>query len=226
MVALIRDMAAFIDCDHRELVFLPNVTTAISTILFSLDLSSCEGDPPAEVLMLDIGYGSVKKAAQEACAQAQATLVQANVELPLPEECAPPPRCTIILLPLELRPESTIAAHETAVSCRAGEPHRDRRNVSDTPGEPRRRATPAPHHRRRLLTRVPHPCPAPAPIPAAVTPRSLYPAAHAPRSGTPRVQRTPQRPFTFSSLPGWPTADPRAHGRRPPPHAPCMLQGG
>lgn len=88
MVALIRDMADYIGCDHKELVFLPNVTTAISTVLFSIDLSSDDEHGPAEVLMLDIGYGSVKKAAQVACERAQATVVQAHVPLPLPEECA------------------------------------------------------------------------------------------------------------------------------------------
>lgn len=89
MVALIRDMADYIGCDHKELVFLPNVTTAISTVIFSIDLTSDHEHAPSEVLMLDIGYGSVKKAAQVACDRAHATLVQAHVPLPLPEEYAP-----------------------------------------------------------------------------------------------------------------------------------------
>eukprot|EP00892_Ulva_mutabilis_P003123 jgi/Ulvmu1/12811/UM097_0040.1 len=90
MVNLIRDMADFVACDHRELVFLPNVTTAISTVLFSIDLTTPapDGVSPAEVLMLDIGYGSVKKAAQEACERGRARLVQAHVPLPLPEQGA------------------------------------------------------------------------------------------------------------------------------------------
>lgn len=86
MVNLIRDMAQFIECDHRDLVFVPNATNAISTVLFSVDLTNNSEGGPAEVLMLDIGYGSVKTAAQVACNRAGATLVQAHVALPLPDE--------------------------------------------------------------------------------------------------------------------------------------------
>lgn len=78
LVAALRDVAAFVGCHPADLAFMPNATTALNTVIANVPLQ--RGD---EVLMLDIGYGSVKKMAQAACDASGATLVQAEVPLPI-----------------------------------------------------------------------------------------------------------------------------------------------
>lgn len=80
MVGAIRDMAQFVHCEPQDLVFVPNVTTALNTVLQNTPLR-----PGNKVLMLDIGYGSTKLIARAACEQHGAYLVLAEVQLPLEE---------------------------------------------------------------------------------------------------------------------------------------------
>lgn len=78
MVSLIRDMAMFVNCDAQDLVFLPNATTGLNTVMANVRLT-----PGAEVVMLDIGYGAFKKIAGSACLSARAKLVQVHIPLPV-----------------------------------------------------------------------------------------------------------------------------------------------
>ena len=78
MVALLRDMAEFINARPDELAFIPNATTGLNIVLANVTLQQDD-----EVLMLDIGYGSLKKIATAACRACGAMLVQAHVELPV-----------------------------------------------------------------------------------------------------------------------------------------------
>jgi isopenicillin-N epimerase len=78
MVTLLRDMAAFTNSDAADLAFMPNATSGLNTVMANVRLQ-----PGREVLMLDVGYGAVKKIAASVCAAAGATLVQACVDLPV-----------------------------------------------------------------------------------------------------------------------------------------------
>ena len=78
MVALLRQIAEFIGAAPPDVTCLPNATAGLNTVLASIRLH--EGD---EVLMLDVGYGALKKIAQAMCEKAGARLVQAHVDLPV-----------------------------------------------------------------------------------------------------------------------------------------------
>jgi isopenicillin-N epimerase len=71
-------MAEFVHCEPQDLAFIPNATTGLNTVLSNIGLPQ-----GSEVLMLDIGYGSVKTMARAACEQQGATLLQAKVPVPL-----------------------------------------------------------------------------------------------------------------------------------------------
>jgi isopenicillin-N epimerase len=81
MVSLLRDMAAFMNAQPDELAFMPNATTGFNTVLANVRLN-----PGTNVVMLDTGYGSLKKCAQSACAAAGVELIQVHVKLPV--QCA------------------------------------------------------------------------------------------------------------------------------------------
>ena len=50
-------LSAFLGCDHDEILFFQNPTTAISNIIYNLDLK-----PEDEVLMTDHEYGALVRA--------------------------------------------------------------------------------------------------------------------------------------------------------------------
>jgi hypothetical protein len=78
LVAAIRGIAQTIHSRPQDVVFLPNVTTAINTVLQQTQLA-----PGSEVLMLDIGYGSSKTICRNRCDATNAKFVLATVPLPL-----------------------------------------------------------------------------------------------------------------------------------------------
>ncbi|GAX74265.1 hypothetical protein CEUSTIGMA_g1714.t1 [Chlamydomonas eustigma] len=59
LVRVIKELGSFINASPKDLVFLPNATTGLNTVIKSCDLGPCD-----VMYMLDIGYGSVKKMAQ------------------------------------------------------------------------------------------------------------------------------------------------------------------
>lgn len=69
--------ASFLDAEVQGFVFVPNVTTGVSTVLASMP--SLSG---GEVLVTDQTYGAVKFAAEKACRAKRAKLVVASVPLP------------------------------------------------------------------------------------------------------------------------------------------------
>jgi isopenicillin-N epimerase len=71
------DTAAFLGSDPQGIVFVPNVTTGVSTVLASTGLS--HGD---ELLVTTQTYGAVRVAAERACERSGARLVVATVPLP------------------------------------------------------------------------------------------------------------------------------------------------
>jgi isopenicillin-N epimerase len=77
-VEALRSIASFINARPSEMAFLPNATSALNTVLANVPLS-----PGDEVLMLDIGYGSLKKIAAAACEASGASLVLVHVPLPV-----------------------------------------------------------------------------------------------------------------------------------------------
>lgn len=79
-MSALREVAAFVGCRAEDLAFVPNATTALNTVIANVHLR-----PGDEVLMLDIGYGSVKRMAQAACDVSGATLVQAPIDMPFTE---------------------------------------------------------------------------------------------------------------------------------------------
>jgi selenocysteine lyase/cysteine desulfurase len=78
MVEALRCIASFINADPPDVAYFPNATSALNTVMANVTLG-----PGDEVLMLDIGYGTVKKIAAAACALSGASLVFANVPLPV-----------------------------------------------------------------------------------------------------------------------------------------------
>jgi isopenicillin-N epimerase len=70
--------ASFLRADPGGFAFVPNATTAVSTILGAVALR-----PGDEVLVSDHTYGAVRFAAQRACRRAGATLVVQPVPLPV-----------------------------------------------------------------------------------------------------------------------------------------------
>ncbi|HYT79204.1 MAG TPA: aminotransferase class V-fold PLP-dependent enzyme [Actinomycetota bacterium] len=71
-------VARFLRADPDGFVFATNATTAINTILASLELTSRD-----EVLVTDHGYGAIRLAAERACKLSGATLVVHPVPLPV-----------------------------------------------------------------------------------------------------------------------------------------------
>ncbi|EDO43426.1 predicted protein [Nematostella vectensis] len=70
----VKSVANFINCDHRDLVFVNNATQGINAILRSLDLK--EGD---SVLVTNQTYGAVSMTTQEVCHSKKANLVVLNL---------------------------------------------------------------------------------------------------------------------------------------------------
>jgi isopenicillin-N epimerase len=70
--------ARFVGADPEGFVFSTNATTAINSVLRSLELSDRD-----EVLVTDHGYGAIHLAAEMACRRAGATLVVNPIPLPV-----------------------------------------------------------------------------------------------------------------------------------------------
>lgn len=77
-MAALRGVAQAVHCRPQDVIFVPNVTTALNTVLQNTPL-----EPDSEVVMLDIGYGSTKTICRNRCAATGAKLVLATVPLPL-----------------------------------------------------------------------------------------------------------------------------------------------
>tara|TARA_B100001175_G_scaffold111531_1_gene94613 strand:+ start:455 stop:1582 length:1128 start_codon:yes stop_codon:yes gene_type:complete len=76
-----KKLSNFIGCDHDELIFFQNPTTAVSNIIANLDLQS--GD---EVLMSSHEYGALVRSWSEWGIKKNIKIVQQEVELPLTTE--------------------------------------------------------------------------------------------------------------------------------------------
>ena len=76
-----KKLSNFIGCDHDELIFFQNPTTAVSNIIANLDLQS--GD---EVLMSSHEYGALVRSWSEWGIKKNIKIVQQEVELPLTAE--------------------------------------------------------------------------------------------------------------------------------------------
>ncbi len=72
-------VAAFVNADPSGLVFVPNATTAVSTVLASIDV-----EPGGEVLTTDHAYPAVRKAIERTCELSRARSIVAPIPLPLP----------------------------------------------------------------------------------------------------------------------------------------------
>jgi isopenicillin-N epimerase len=72
------DVAAFVGADPADLVFVPNATTGVNTVLRSLDLA-----PGDELLVTDHTYGACRVAVDAVAAAAGARVVCARVPFPL-----------------------------------------------------------------------------------------------------------------------------------------------
>ena len=59
VIRVIKEMSEFVHCDHHDLVFLPNATTGLNTVIQSVT-QSLHFSPDDAILTLDIGYGSVR----------------------------------------------------------------------------------------------------------------------------------------------------------------------
>lgn len=73
-----RVIAAFIDAEPSDLVFVNNTTTGVNTVLDALPLEA--GD---EILVTDHGYGACTNAARRRAAEVGAAVVVASVPFPL-----------------------------------------------------------------------------------------------------------------------------------------------
>lgn len=71
-------LAEYINCNDQDVVYMPNPTTALNTVIISLDLS--EGD---EVLTTNQEYGALDRTWDFYCKKSGAKYVQANISLPL-----------------------------------------------------------------------------------------------------------------------------------------------
>ncbi|MGB0390681.1 MAG: aminotransferase class V-fold PLP-dependent enzyme [Salibacteraceae bacterium] len=71
-------LAEYINCNDQDLVYMPNPTTALNTVIKSLDLN--EGD---EVLTTNQEYGALDRTWDFYCKKSGAKYVQANISLPL-----------------------------------------------------------------------------------------------------------------------------------------------
>ncbi len=81
---LLREAAAtlanHLGAEGDDLVFVDNATTGCNAVLRSLDLR-----PGDEILVTNLGYGAVAKAVRYAAARSGATVVTAEIPLPLPD---------------------------------------------------------------------------------------------------------------------------------------------
>ena len=71
-------LAAFLGCDQDEVLFFPNPTTAISNIIYNLDLK-----PGDEVLMTDHEYGALVRAWNVWGKKSKVYIKNAHITLPL-----------------------------------------------------------------------------------------------------------------------------------------------
>jgi isopenicillin-N epimerase len=71
-------LADFINCDKDDLVYVTNPSTAMNTVIKSLNLN--EGD---EVLTTNLEYGAIDRTWNYYCERAGATYVQQKINLPL-----------------------------------------------------------------------------------------------------------------------------------------------
>ena len=71
-------VAAFLGSRPDDLVFVPNVTTGLNAVLWSLPLAA--GD---EVVITDLAYGAIAMTAGAACQRAGATLRTVRIEYPV-----------------------------------------------------------------------------------------------------------------------------------------------
>jgi isopenicillin-N epimerase len=76
-------LAGFVDADPLDLVFVPNATTGVNTVLACFPLA-----PGDEILITNHGYGACKNAAWRAAERAGARVVTAEVPFPLSSERA------------------------------------------------------------------------------------------------------------------------------------------
>lgn len=76
-------LAGFVGADAADLAFVPNATTAVSTVLRSLALA-----PGDELLTTDHSYAACRKAAEFVAVRAGARVVTARVPFPLASEDA------------------------------------------------------------------------------------------------------------------------------------------
>ncbi len=73
-------LASFIECDAAGLVFVPNATSGINTVLRSLEPALGQGD---EILVTDHTYNACRNVAEVAALRAGARLVEVPVPFPL-----------------------------------------------------------------------------------------------------------------------------------------------
>ena len=71
-------LSLFLGCDQEEVLFFQNPTTAISNIIYNLDLN-----PGDEVLMTDHEYGALVRAWNAWGKKAKVHIKHANVTLPI-----------------------------------------------------------------------------------------------------------------------------------------------
>ena len=74
-------LGEFVGCDEDELLFFQNPTTAISNILYNLELKNND-----EILMTDHEYGALIRAWEEMGKRTGANIVQQNIPLGLTNE--------------------------------------------------------------------------------------------------------------------------------------------
>ncbi len=71
-------VAAFVGARPDDLVFVPNVTTGMNAVLWSMPLR-----PGDEVLMTDLAYGAITNAAGAVCERSGATLRTVSIDYPI-----------------------------------------------------------------------------------------------------------------------------------------------
>lgn len=78
LIHAIRDVAKFVNCRPEDVVFVPNATMGLNTVISSIPLG-----PGDAMYILDVGYGSVRKMVEAACSAAGATVVVGSLPLPV-----------------------------------------------------------------------------------------------------------------------------------------------
>jgi len=71
-------IAKFVNSDHKNLVFVPNATAGVNTVLRSIDF--LEGQ---SILVTNQTYGAIHKTAQEVCTTKNCNLVVLNMTFPI-----------------------------------------------------------------------------------------------------------------------------------------------